>query len=90
MAVRPNPCLRPHFTHVISPGKGVLLLSESSSRVLRSDIYERLIPLLDGTRSADQLVEVLTPEFSAAQVYCALIFLQGTSNNRDSLAIERH
>lgn len=61
---------------MISPGKGVLLLNENSPRVLRGDIYERLIPFLDGTRSADQLVEVLTPEFSAAQVYCALILLQ--------------
>ena len=61
---------------MISPEKGVLLLSESSSRVLRGVIYERLIPFLDGSRSADQLVEALTPEFSAAQVYCALILLQ--------------
>ena len=68
--------LQPHFVPVIRPGEGVLLLNENASRVLRGDLYERLIPLLDGTRSADQLVEELTPEFSTAQVYFTLISLQ--------------
>ena len=76
MAVLPNPRLQPHFVPVISPGEGVLLLNENAARVLRGDLYERLIPLLDGTRSADQLVQALTPEFSAAQVYFTLISLQ--------------
>ena len=53
---------------MISPGEGVLLLNEKAARVVRSDLYERLIPLLDGSRSADQLVQALTPEFSEAQV----------------------
>jgi len=61
---------------VISPGEGVLLLNEKAARVVRSDLYERLIPLLDGTRSADQPSTPLTPEFSAAQVYFTLISLQ--------------
>ena len=63
-----HPRLQPHFA-LITPGEGVLLLNEKVARVLRGDLYERLIPLLDGTRSADQLVQALTPEFSAAQVY---------------------
>ena len=61
---------------MISPGEGVLLLNEKAARVLRSDLYERLIPLLDGTRSADRPSTPLTPEFSAAQVYFTLISLQ--------------
>ena len=61
---------------MISPGEGVLLLNEKAARVVRSDLYERLIPLLDGTRSADQPSTPLTPEFSAAQVYFTLISLQ--------------
>ena len=76
MAVLRHPRLQPHFVPVISPGEGVLLLNEKAARVLRGDLYERLIPLLDGTRSADQLVQALTPEFSAAQVYFTLISLQ--------------
>ncbi|MDC3044259.1 TOMM precursor leader peptide-binding protein [bacterium] len=76
MAVLRYPRLQPHFVPLITPGEGVLLLNEKVARVLRGDLYERLIPLLDGTRSADQLVQALTPEFSAAQVYFTLISLQ--------------
>ncbi len=54
----------------------MLLLKEKARRVLRGDLYERLISLLDWTRSADQLVQPRTPEFSAAQVYFTLISLQ--------------
>ena len=50
---------------------------KKAARVVRSDLYERLNPpLLDGSRSADQLVQALTPEFSEAQVYFTLISLQ--------------
>ena len=76
LAVLRHPRLQPHFVPLICPGEGVLLLNEKVARVLRGDLYERLIPLLDGTRSADQLVQALTPEFSAAQVYFTLISLQ--------------
>ncbi len=72
--------LRPHYTPVICAGEGVLLVSESGSRVLRGPIYEQLIPLLDGNSSVDQLVRVLAPEFSAAQVYFTLISLQSRNH----------
>jgi oxazoline/thiazoline synthase len=71
-----NPQLQPHYTPVISPGEGVLLFRENGSRVLRGSIYERLIPLLDGSRSADELTEILAPEFSPAETYFTLISLQ--------------
>lgn len=76
LAVLRHPRLQPNFVPVISPGEGVLLLNEKAARVLRGGLYERLIPLLDGTRSTDQLVHALSPEFSAAQVYFTLITLQ--------------
>ena len=75
-----RPRLRPHYTPVICAGEGVLLVSESGSRVLRGPIYEQLIPLLDGNSSVDQLVRVLAPEFSAAQVYFTLISLQSRNH----------
>lgn len=71
-----NPQLKPNCTPVISPGEGVLLLRESGNRVLRGAIYEQLIPLLDGSHSADQLVQALSQDFSPAEVYFTLISLQ--------------
>ena len=68
MVVLRKPRLQPHFEPVICPGEGVLLLHENKASVLRGDLYEHLIPLLDGTRTTDQLVQALTPEFSEAQV----------------------
>ena len=76
MVVLRKPRLQPHFEPVICPGEGVLLLHENKARVLRGDLYEHLIPLLDGTRTTDQLVQALTPEFSEAQLYITLISLQ--------------
>lgn len=76
MAAIRNPQLRPHYTPVISPGEGVLLLSENESRVLRGAIYEKLIPFLDGSRSADQLAQAFYPEFSTTEIYFTLISLQ--------------
>ena len=75
-----RPRLRPHYAPVICAGEGVLLVSESGARVLRGSIYEQLIPLLDGNSSVDQLVGVLAPEFSAAQVYFTLISLQSRNH----------
>lgn len=76
MAMPGNPQLRSHYTPVAIPAQGVLLLSENGARVLHGSLHERLIPLLDGTRSADQLVQMLSPEFTTAEIYLALIVLQ--------------
>ncbi len=76
MATPGNLQLRPHYTLFTISGQGVLLLSENRARVLHGSLNERLISLLDGTRSTDQLVQVLSPEFTTAEIYLALIFLQ--------------
>jgi ribosomal protein S12 methylthiotransferase accessory factor len=76
MAALSSPQLRPHYKAISISDQGVLLLHENGARVLRGSLYERLIPLLDGTRTVDQLVESLSQDFTAAEVYFTLIFLQ--------------
>ena len=70
------PCFKPHLTPTVIPGEGVLLLSEDGARALHGRLYERLAPLLDGTRHPDDLVAALAAEFDAAHVYYALMLLE--------------
>ncbi|GAB1394962.1 hypothetical protein MASR1M60_31260 [Rhodocyclaceae bacterium] len=71
-----RPTFKPHLTPVLIPGEGVLLLSEDGARALHGRLYERLAPLLDGTRTPDELVTALADEFDAAHVYYALLLLE--------------
>src|SRR5687767_5529738 len=55
----------------------VLLLTEISGTILlRGALYARLAPLLDGSRSADEIVDALKPYWPAADVYFALLKLE--------------
>lgn len=71
-----SPRFNPHLTPLVLPGEGVLLLSEDGARALHGRLYERLAPLLDGTREADDLVAALADEFDAARVYYAMMLLE--------------
>jgi ribosomal protein S12 methylthiotransferase accessory factor len=52
--------------------EGVFLLSERGQAALRGRLYEMVAPLIDGRRSADELVEELEGRLSAAEVYHVL------------------
>jgi len=71
-----SPIFKPHLTPVVLPDEGVLLLAEDGARALHGRLYERLAPLLDGTRGVDDLVTALADEFDAAHVYYALMLLE--------------
>ncbi|GAB1394965.1 TOMM precursor leader peptide-binding protein [Rhodocyclaceae bacterium] len=71
-----RPTFKSHLTPTLILGEGVLLLSEDRARALHGRLYERLAPLLDGTRTPDELVAVLADEFDAAHVYYALLLLE--------------
>lgn len=60
----------------IIPGEGVLLLSEFRSKALHGKVYELLAPLLDGMRSADEIVDALADQVDAAKIYFALNLLE--------------
>src|SRR5207244_1266325 len=53
-------------------GEGVFLLSEMGPTLLRGRCYELIAPLLNGRRSADDIVDQLDGRLGAAEVYHAL------------------
>jgi len=79
-----RPRFKPHLTPARIPDEGVLLLSEEGARALHGRPYERLAPLLDGTRTPDDLVAALADEFEAAHVYYALLLLEKNGHLEDA------
>jgi ribosomal protein S12 methylthiotransferase accessory factor len=70
------PAFKSHFHVDVLPGEGVLLLSETSSRALHGRAYELVAPLVDGRRSADEIVDALAGQVDAATVYYVLTLLE--------------
>lgn len=71
-----RPVFKAHLHAQIIPGEGVLLQSEEGVRALQGRVYEALVPLLDGRRTADELVQALAGTIEAAKVYYALMLLE--------------
>lgn len=68
---------KPHlFAHVLSDTE-VALIGESDRFALRGEAYALLAPLLDGTRSEDEIVAALDGELSPEMAYLALCRLEG-------------
>ena len=67
---------RPRFTPgtraVVLPGRGVYLFRERGTVRLRGAVYERVAPLLDGTRTTDDVVRALAGTTPAAEAYYAV------------------
>ncbi|HTB38087.1 MAG TPA: TOMM precursor leader peptide-binding protein, partial [Reyranella sp.] len=64
--------LKPHFAaHVVSPEE-VALLGEGGRYALRGKVYAAVVPLLDGTRSDDDIVARLRGRIAPELVYYAL------------------
>ena len=71
---------RPQFKncfHVeVIESVGVFLLSESDYFVLAGRLYEQLAPLLDGSRTTEEIIEHLEGTAKAAEVYYALMLME--------------
>ncbi|MEI6559654.1 MAG: TOMM precursor leader peptide-binding protein [Rhodospirillaceae bacterium] len=70
------PAFKSHLRPVPVNGEGVLLLSEDGASALHGSIYDRVVPLIDGIRSADAIVAALSGQLDAAKVYYALALLE--------------
>ncbi|HAX77656.1 MAG TPA: adenylate cyclase [Cyanobacteria bacterium UBA11372] len=71
---------QPRFKHcfhieVVEP-EGVFLLWEQEPIFLTGKIYQKLAPLLDGSRTVQELVNLLADAASAPEVYYALMRLE--------------
>ncbi len=58
------------------PGEGVLLLSEKTARAFYGTPYELVVPLIDGHRTADDIVDALSGRLDAATAYYTLATLE--------------
>lgn len=68
-----RPAFKHHFQVQIDSGEGVVyLLSETGHYALSGRLYPALAPLLNGTRSPDNIAASLRGRFSALEIYHAL------------------
>ncbi|HET7460516.1 MAG TPA: TOMM precursor leader peptide-binding protein, partial [Longimicrobium sp.] len=67
-----RPTLRAHFRAEVMDERHVLLLSETGDHLLTGEVYARLAPLLDGTRSTAQLVREARERATPAEVHYAV------------------
>ncbi|MBI2910690.1 MAG: TOMM precursor leader peptide-binding protein, partial [Chloroflexi bacterium] len=68
--------IKPSFHVEVVEPEGVYLLSERGHVALKGELYCRLLPLLDGRRTADAVVDALAGNTPPAQVYYALGLLE--------------
>jgi oxazoline/thiazoline synthase len=73
-----RPQFKPHYHVEWVEGEGIYLLSESEQRLLRGRLYERVAPLIDGQRTAADIVDHLQDQMSADDVNYALLKLEQT------------
>ena len=71
-----RPQFKAHFHIETVSGEGVFLISERGYAVLTGHFFELVAPLIDGRRSADDIVEKLQAQASPAEVYYALMLLE--------------
>lgn len=71
-----RPRFRAHYYAEAAPGEGAFLLSEEGPTKLGGRAFEMLTPLLDGTRSVDDLLEELEGVVPAPEVLYALYLLE--------------
>lgn len=70
-----HPALKAHLAAGAVPGEGVVLVSEDGSWTLQGALFEQLLPLLDGTRTPEEIAGLLAPA-RPAEVYYVLEFLE--------------
>jgi oxazoline/thiazoline synthase len=67
-----TPVFKAHLHVEVIPGEGVLILSEEAAKALHGGAYEKVVPLMDGQRSTDEIVDALAGQVDAARVYYVL------------------
>jgi bacteriocin biosynthesis cyclodehydratase domain-containing protein len=67
-----TPVFKAHLHVEVIPGEGVVVLSEEIAKALHGGTYEKIVPLIDGQRSTDEIVDALVGQVDAASVYYVL------------------
>lgn len=71
-----KPVFKAHLHVEVIPGEGVLILSEESAKALHGGAYEKIVPLIDGLRGTDEIVDALAGQMEAAKAYYVLNILE--------------
>ena len=71
-----KPVFKPHFHVEAIPKEGLFLLTEHGHTVLTGRLYECVVPLINGSRSSDDISDSLTDTLSPAEVYYTLNLLE--------------
>jgi bacteriocin biosynthesis cyclodehydratase domain-containing protein len=71
-----TPVFKAHLHVEVIPEEGVLILSETFSTTLHGAAYEMIVPLIDGLRSTDEIVDLLMGSLDAAKVYYVLSIME--------------
>ena len=72
----PRPQFKSYFRVEIIPSAGVFLLSEKGYFLLRGATYILLAPLLNGQHTVEEMIDLLTGQISAPEVYYAVELLR--------------
>src|SRR5437868_14575001 len=71
-----RPQFRPDADVQIVPGQGVFIVSEQRTVLLRGGLYDLVAPLLDGTRTAQDIAAALGCEAPPAEIYYTIELLE--------------
>lgn len=71
-----TPVFKAHLHVEVIPGEGVLILSEDSANALHGAAYEMIVPLIDGQRGSDAIIDALAGRVDAAKAYYVLNILE--------------
>src|ERR1700730_5087906 len=71
-----RPRFKPWFRCEVILSEGVILLSERGHALLPGSIYLRVVPLLDGQHTVDEIATQLKGEIPAAEVFYAVEILR--------------
>lgn len=80
-----RPYWPPHLRAFPSPGEGVFLFSERRNVFLGDPALAEMAPLLDGTRTDEEVIDALEGRVEAAHVYLRLFELRAQGRLWDSL-----
>jgi bacteriocin biosynthesis cyclodehydratase domain-containing protein len=73
MLIRPR--FQPHLRVAVVPDEGVFVLSGAKENLLRGQLYEFVVPHIDG-RTADEICDLLADRVAPAKVYFTLAQLE--------------
>ena len=68
---------RCYHVETVAP-EGVFVLSENQSSLLKGQLYQQLVPLMNGQHTVDEIVDLMQEHTSAAEVYYALMLMEKT------------